>query len=195
MAMGSMRERTTGRASVTRSARLALMGAAFVALTAAATAFGAVAQQAAPFGGFKHDASQPIEIEAERLEVRNADQVAVFSGDVVVIQGVMRLSTDELRVFYADGGVQGGRGGINRLEAIGSVVMSNGEEAAEANRADYDVALGEILLSGDVMLAQGDNFVLGQKLRIDLVTGVGRIEGGRVRTSVTPASAQQASPE
>lgn len=148
-----------------------------------------------PFGGFKHDASQPIEVAADSLEVRNAEQVAVFRGNVDVRQGVMRMRADRIEISYGGSGedasnvpsgIPGAGGSIDRLQAIGDVIISNGKEQAEAGFADYDVVTGEITLTGDVMLVQGGNVIKGDRLTIDLASGTGRIGGGRVRTIITP---------
>ena len=50
---------------------------------------------------FKHDRSAPIEITAEALEVRQADQLAVFTGDVIAGQGTLRLTADEMDVWHS----------------------------------------------------------------------------------------------
>src|SRR3546814_19308014 len=49
-----------------------------------------------PFGGFKHDRSAPIEITSDALEVRQAEQLAICSGDVVAGQGTLRLTADRV---------------------------------------------------------------------------------------------------
>ena len=61
----------------------------------------AAAQGAGPFGGFKHDSSALIEIVADALEVQQAENLAIFSGEVVAAQGTLRLTTDLLTVTYA----------------------------------------------------------------------------------------------
>lgn len=174
-----------------RSVSAALAAAALgLALTTASAQDGAT-----PFAGFKHDASQPIEVSSDSLEVRNADQVAIFRGAVDVRQGVVRMTANVLEVTYKGqgGGAASvsatGGGAIERLRAIGDVVMHNGKESARADRADYDVAAGEILLSGNVLLLQGRNAVKGEKLRIDLAAGTAKMEGqSRVRVQLDPST-------
>ena len=69
--------------------------AALICLALAAAPAGA---QEGPFGGFKHDSKAPIEITSDSLEVRQAEQVAVFSGEVVAGQGTLRLTADKVTV-------------------------------------------------------------------------------------------------
>ncbi|MEO0719703.1 MAG: LptA/OstA family protein, partial [Pseudomonadota bacterium] len=73
----------------------------------------------------------------------------------------------------------------------GEVFITNGKESAEAARADYDVAAAEIVMDGNVRLLQGESVMKGERLRIDLEAGTGRMEGGRVQVSINPARAGQ----
>lgn len=151
----------------------------------------AAAQDAgSPFGSFRHDASQPIEITADSLAVNQNAQTATFSGDVVAGQGTLRLRAQRIEVNYG-GGAEGdgavpGTGRIDSLRAEGDVFLSNGAETAKGQWADYDVAGGVVTMGGDVVLTQGDNAISGQSLRIDLNAGTGEISGGRVRSVFTP---------
>lgn len=157
---------------------LALAGWAMVA---------AVAAQDNPFGAFKHDASQPIEITADSLAVNQTQQVATFKGNVVVGQGTMRLTAAEMQIFYdARGDADTETGRIRLMKASGGVFLSNGTEAAEGEWAEYDVVAGVITMGGEVLLSQGDNAISGQELWIDLNDGLGEIKG-RVTTVFQPA--------
>ena len=151
-------------------------------------------QPASPFGGFKHDSSQPIEITADALEVRDAESRAIFSGSVVAGQGTLRLAADSVSVWYRaarEGQASSaapGTGQIDRLRAEGDVFLSSGAETARGAWADYDVAGGLVTMGGGVTLSQGDNAIRGERLTVNLVTGVGRIEGGRVQSVFNPSS-------
>ncbi|MHC0052106.1 lipopolysaccharide transport periplasmic protein LptA [Actibacterium sp. D379-3] len=132
------------------------------------------------FGGLRQDSSLPVEVTADQLQVSQADGTAVFTGHVVVGQGEMRLSADKVDVEYATkGGEPTGR--ISRLHATGNVVLVNGAEAAEAREALYSIDQSNIVMTGDVLMTQGQNALSGQRLVVDLNTGIGRMEG-RVKT-------------
>ncbi|MFO1208274.1 MAG: LptA/OstA family protein [Amaricoccus sp.] len=185
-----------------------------LAILAAAVPILALAQGTqVPFGGLHHDASQPVEITADRLDVDQAAGSAVFTGTVKVGQGTLRLAADRVDVFYdqtpsapagkdkpatqatgtpesnekpaAPAGPATGR--IKRLIATGNVALSNGSEAAEAKHAVYEVAAGTIAMDGDVLLTQGQNALSGATLLIDLNKGTGQIEG-RVKTVFVPST-------
>ncbi|MSU91554.1 lipopolysaccharide transport periplasmic protein LptA [Rhodobacteraceae bacterium 2CG4] len=144
------------------------------------------AQATVPFGGFAHDSSQQVEISAESLTVDQSAGSVVFEGEVLVGQGTMRMSADRITVFYSGSGRSGD---VTRMEAEGSVTLTNGAEAAEAQAAAYDVAGALITMTGDVLLTQGENALSGQELEIDLDTGTARMKG-RVQTILQPETRQ-----
>jgi lipopolysaccharide export system protein LptA len=151
-----------------------------------AAAFGTAAQLASAqnatvaFGGLKQDTTLPVEVQADQLAVNNADGTAVFTGNVLVGQGEMRLGAGEVRVKYAPGG-----NAIEQLVATGGVTISNLADAAEAREAVYSIDTGVIVMTGDVLLTQGASAIAGQKLTIDLKAGTGIMEG-RVATTFVP---------
>lgn len=147
----------------------------------------ATAQAVVPFGGFSHDNSQPVEIASDSLAVDQSAGTASFIGNVVVGQGSLRLAADEIVVYYGDN--SGATGRITRMEAEGSVTLTNGAEAAEAQLASYDVASGQVSMTGDVLLTQGGNALSGEELAIDLTSGTAQMTG-RVQTILQPQSDQ-----
>lgn len=161
-----------------------------LALIAALTLSDASAQQSNPFGSFKHDASQPIEIVADSLAVDQAAQQATFEGKVEAGQGTLRLTAEKVVVTYGGDG-DGATGKIRRMRADGDVFLSNGAETAKGDWADYDVAGGAVTMGGGVVLTQGENAISGQELTIDLNAGTGKISGGRVKSVFTPAKESQ----
>lgn len=136
----------------------------------------AVAQSVA-FGGLETDRSAPVEVSADNLSVDQNSGHAVFSGNVVIGQGEMRLSAEEVTVEYADAE----QNKIKSFRAKNEVTLVSGKDAAEANEAVYEVASGEVVLTGNVILVQGENVLTGDKVRIDLNTGTANVDG-RVRT-------------
>ncbi len=142
------------------------------------------AQAQVPFGGLSHDATQPVEITSDRLDLDQAAGSAVFTGGVKVGQGTLRLAADRVEVFYTgDTGSETGQ--VERMVATGNVMLSNGTEAAEAEQATYEVAAGTIAMQGDVLLTQGQNALSSERLTIDLNAGTGQLEG-RVQTIFVP---------
>ncbi|MEM9370180.1 MAG: lipopolysaccharide transport periplasmic protein LptA [Pseudomonadota bacterium] len=166
----------------------------FAASSLVLLSLGAFAEEKGPFGGFKHDNSEPIEITSDTLEVRQAEQLAIFTGEVVAGQGTLRLTADQLDVFYQEQGQEtadADTGAIERLIATGNVFLSNGTETAQGETGTYDVATGIVTMEGSVILTQGGNAISGPKLEIDLKTGVGKVLGGRVKSIFAPSSSEE----
>ena len=160
-----------------------------MALAIATLASAATAQTSGPFGGFQHDRTAPIEITSNALEVRQAENLAIFSGDVIAGQGTLRLTADVVEVFYDENNESDSEtGAIRNMLAKGNVFISNGAETAQGNRAEYDVDTGKINMSGSVVLTQGANVISGETLTINLNSGQGKVEG-RVKSIFTPKSA------
>src|SRR5919106_1176386 len=64
---------------------------------------------------------EPIQIESDKLEVRESENIAIFSGNVSVTQGPTLLKSGKMTVYYAkDGGSAAtGSANIDRLEVDG----------------------------------------------------------------------------
>ena len=164
---------------------------ALVALALFVGGAGAAAQEAAIRG---HDASQPIEITADTLEVDRDRNVAIFSGAVNAIQGDLVLRADILRVHYRAGEESSAdfSGAIARIDAEGSVFFSTLAETARGDSGVYDVRNGTITLIGAVVLTRGNNVLTGDRLELNLATGSSRLYsdgadgGGRVHGLFVP---------
>lgn len=147
-------------------------------------------------GALTYDTAQPIDVEADSLEVREEGRTAIFTGHVQVEQGDLKLNASEIRVYYRHGG--GGNGGgmdglIARIDANGNVTISTKEETASGDWAIYDVDQKILTLGGSVEVERGENSVRGQRLVLDLASGQTRIESGgegRVRGVFSPSSAE-----
>lgn len=133
------------------------------------------------FGGIKADTSAPVQMSADNLQVNQANGQAIFSGNVIISQGEMKLQAGEVAVIYAQGSQQR----IQSLHATGGVTLVSGADAAEAQEADYDVASGNIDLRGDVVLMQGQNVMTGDNMKVNLADGSAQVQG-RVRTVLQP---------
>ncbi len=140
--------------------------------------------------GFSQNHDQPVHIEAATLEVRDKDKVATFSGDVKVKQGDTGLRCKSLVVFYegndADGKTlqaaspgPGGQQRIKRLEARGGVVVTQKEQTATGENGIFDMKTNTVTLNGNVVMTQGQNVLRGDRLVVDLTSGVSRVESGK----------------
>jgi len=132
------------------------------------------------FAGLKTDPNAPVQVTADQLSVNQADGKAVFTGNVVVTQGDMKLQAGVVTVEYAQD-----KKAIAALHASGGVTLAAGTDAAQASEADYKPDTGDLVMSGDVLLTQGAAAISGQKLVLSMKTGTGTMEGP-VTTTFTP---------
>ena len=147
--------------------------AALLALLSLPTA----AAQGVQLGGaFAADPSAPVEVTSDSLSVDQATGAAVFTGNVTIGQGDLRVQAGEVEVRYDEA-----TGGIARLLATGGVTLATPSEAAEAREADYDLGSGTLTMTGEVLLTQGPSAISGDRLVVDLNAGTARMEGN-VRT-------------
>jgi lipopolysaccharide export system protein LptA len=140
---------------------------------------------------------EPVKITSATLEVRDKSKMATFSGDVHVIQGETEVRCNVLVVFYDDDSKdgkdkssakkapapEGGRNQqIRRMEAKGNVIVTQKEQRAVGDRAEFDMRTNTVTMIGNVVVTKGDDVLRGQRMVVDLTTGVSRVEsgGGRV---------------
>lgn len=128
------------------------------------------------FGSLSANSDLPVEVTADSLDVDQTDGTAVFTGDVLIGQGDMRLSAPRVVVVYKED-----ESGIARLQASGGVTLVSGQDAAEAARADYDIDTGMIEMRGDVLLLQGSSALSAERMTVDTRNGTARMSG-RVKT-------------
>src|SRR5258708_2779552 len=196
----------------TRTRRIA-RGACTVAFALAVIAAGDAGAQSAVQGvpnamqGFSQNRDQPIQIEAASLEMRDKKKEATFAGNVKVVQGDTTMTSKTLVVFYdstpapsatpaanakataKSAPIQsatpgpGGSSSIRRLEARGSVVVTQKDQVVTGETAVFDTKTNLVTMLGGVVLTQGKNVLRGDRLMVDMTTGVSRVEsdGGRVQ--------------
>ena len=121
-----------------------------------------------------HNSDAPVDVAADRIEVQDRADRAVFSGNVVVRQAELTLNAARLTVAYANtGGIQ-----IQRLDASGGVVVRSPSETARGQFAIYDLNKKIITMIGGVTLTRGASHVSGARLVLDLESGRAVMDGG-----------------
>jgi len=154
--------------------------------------------------GFSQNRDQPIQIEAASLEMRDKKKEATFAGNVKVIQGDTTMTSKTLVVFYDQSAAAtpapaaptaanakaakssapmqaatpgpGGSSSIRRLEARGSVVVTQKDQVVTGEIAIFDTKANQMTMAGGVVLTQCKNVLRGDRLKVDMTTGVSRVE-------------------
>jgi lipopolysaccharide export system protein LptA len=155
--------------------------------------------------GLNLSGKEPIQIESDKLEVRESENMAIFSGNVTVVQGPTLLKSGKMTVYYAkDGGSAAtGSANIDKLEVEDKVYVKSNTQVATGDRGTFDMKTEILVLSGnEVVMSDGPNVLVGCKLTVQMKTGEANVDGckkgdsgnGRVMMSITPGSAPGTGP-
>ena len=117
----------------------------------------------------------PIDITADRAEVSNARCVAIWRGSAEVIQEKTHLRADTITVYSrpkakAAADAQTTCGGAERIEAEGHVYYMTPDQNARGDHAVYNQSRDEVVMTGDVVVVQGQNVARGERLTIKAST-------------------------
>jgi lipopolysaccharide export system protein LptA len=155
-----------------------ILASTLVAAGIAATAAFAQQKQDTVSALKGHNSDAPVDVSADRIEVQDRADRAIFAGNVHVTQAELSLDTARLTVAYSGGAQTKGGVQIRRLDAAGGVVVHSPSETAKGDFGIYDLDRKLITLIGAVQLNRGDNQVNGSRLVIDLDSGRAVIDGG-----------------
>ena len=162
---------------------------------------GAGKERAVGFGNFG-SSKEPIKIDADRLDVFDKEGRAVFTGNVVAVQGESTMKCTIMTVFYEQRDQNGGAGRAlrrrapttarsRRSTARGRSPSCRRPRSRPATTPPSTAAPNKILLIGNATLSDGPNVTKGERVVYDLNTGVANVEttpGGRVRALFVPGS-------
>jgi lipopolysaccharide export system protein LptA len=203
-----------------RIARAACNAVFAIALIAAGDAGAQSAVSGVPnaMQGFSQNRDQPIQIEAASLEMRDKKKEVTFSGNVKVVQGDTTMTSKTLVVFYDSTPAPapaapaanskaaksapmqsatpgpGGSSSIKRLEARGDVKVTQKDQVVTGETAVFDTKTNLITMLGGIVLTQGKNVLRGDRLMVDMTTGVSRVESDSGRVQGLFQSSGQGSP-
>jgi lipopolysaccharide export system protein LptA len=151
------------------------------------------------------NSKQPVSIEADKLVYFDKEQKAVYTGNVIVIQGDSKMTCSGLTIFLEKAGApdaapaadaaKTGAGGssshVKHLDAAGPVTVISKTQVATGDRGSYDKVQNKVWLIGNVTLSDSGNVTKGDKLTYDLATGEATIDtgaAGRVKGLFIPGS-------
>lgn len=152
------------------------------------------------------DREQPINIEADQVDVDDRRRVTVYKGAVVIVQGTLRITGDTVTIHYDDNRdmtkmVALGRPARFRQRAEGKADY----QRARALRMEYYTAENLIVLLGEAHYDEGADKISADRIVYDTVQGRVRARteqagvpggaaskpGSRVRITIVPKNKQQ----
>ena len=92
-------------------------------------------------------------------------------GRAEIIQGDNRIRANRI-----DGVLSGGN--LVSVDASGEVYFVTPNQTIRGDRASYTLSTEIVVVTGDVILTQGENVLTGSRLTYNVQTGAARIEGG-----------------
>ncbi len=155
----------------------------------------------------------PIKIDADRLDVFDKENKAIFAGNVVAVQGESTIRCSAMTVHYkrdkdkdqgketaktepaedvkakAAGALGGDGNGIRKVECAGPVTVAQKDQVATGDNAVFDQVAKRIVLTGNVVLSQCQNVTRGSRLVYDMASGRANMDpvaGGRVSAMFVP---------
>ena len=115
---------------------------------------------------------KPIEILADSMEWNKQLGQAVATGNAKAIQGQTTIKANKIiAVLNEDNSKQ-----IKELQAVGKVVFLKDKQLATGNNATYYINQDKVIITGNVELKRDGNIIKGEKLIIDFLSGLSKME-------------------
>jgi len=143
----------------------------FAVLTVLAALAAATAEQAPATKGMLNP-NAPIDVTADNFVADANAKTGVYTGNVVVHQGEMRMRANMVRAHIVDNKP-------DKIFAAGHVVVDAPSGVATGDNGVYEVGPRLITLTGDVVLTKDKNVMRGQQLVVNLITGQATLDGGQ----------------
>jgi lipopolysaccharide export system protein LptA len=134
----------------------------------------ALAQQMTITKGMSNP-NAPIDLSADNMFVDQNTGMVVYTGNVIVKQGEMRLRADKMRAKLVNNNP-------THIYADGRVVIDAPSGTATGDTGVYDVEPRMVTLNGRVVLTQDKNVLRGNKLLVNLISGQATLDGGQGKT-------------
>ena len=126
------------------------------------------------------EARKPIEILADSMEWNKQLGQAIATGNAKAIQGETTIRANKIiAVLSKDNNQQ-----IKELQASGKVVFLKDKQLATGDKATYYLNQEKIIITGNVELKKDGNIIKGEKLIIDFLTGLSRMNSSNKNQKV-----------
>lgn len=123
----------------------------------------------------KDDRSQPLTIDADRMERFGKESLVIFTGNVVARQNNSVQYADRMEVYLDEKGDR-----VLRAISTGSVrIITRDCHTGTARRAEYYDLDQRVVLMGNARVWQDDNVVSGDSITIYLAQDRSIVQGGK----------------
>lgn len=148
----------------------------------------------------KADRNEPVHIEADNVELDDRRGVSVYTGDVVITQGTMRITGDKVTVYTKPNGDLDHAVSVGKPATYKQRPDNKPEDVhARALNMEYFADKDTVILTDEAHLQQGPNTFNSKKIIYDVAkdqVDAGKDTGGdRVRITIHPERKDQPAPE
>lgn len=126
------------------------------------------------------EAKKPIEILADSMEWNKQLGQAIAIGNARAIQGLTTIKANKIIAILSEDNNQQ----ITELQASGNVVFSKDKQLATGDKATYYLNKDKVIITGSVELKRSGNIIKGEKLIIDFLTGLSKMEASGTNQKV-----------
>lgn len=153
-----------------------------------------------PALGLDSDSSQPIRIQADAAMVDENKGTSIYKGEVVIRQGTLKITADEVEILTANNEVQQivahTDKNSDRLAHYQQEVNESGDKViADARSITYLPQEERLHLAGNAQLTQAGDKFEGELLYYDIPRGIVNLNSGggsdRVNMTITPKQSNQ----
>lgn len=145
--------------------------------------------------GASTDKNLPIQVEADSLEVRDSENISIYTGKVRLAQGSLLIQSDRLVIHFND------KNDLGLMEMTGKPATfrqlndENQEMFGQADKLEYTDADSLLVLQGNARFESNGDTIEGSLIRINTETN--NIEASspepdeRIRMVIQPKTAQE----
>ena len=123
---------------------------------------------------------KPIEILADSMEWNKQLGQAIAKGNARAIQDQTTLKANKIIAILNEDNSQQ----IKELQAIGKVKFLKDKQLATGDRATYYINEEKVIITGNVELKRDGNIIKGEKLIIDFLSGLSKMEASGTNQKV-----------
>ena len=143
------------------------------------------------------DREQPIQIEADSMEIDEGKGTSIYLGRVSYVQGTVKMTADKVTIYSVDGEFQRFAAEGERVSYQQQLDDDKGELKAKARLIDYHADQGHILLKGNAHVTRGEDEFSGSHIEYDankdIVNARKAANGGeRVQVVIQPREKDKA---
>jgi lipopolysaccharide transport protein LptA len=143
---------------------------------------------AAPLAAMPAAAAGNVSVQADDMEIIDAEHKTIFRGNVVATRPSETITAEEMTVVSSDEKQADGstKSVTDHIDAKGKVTITTHGTVITGDAAHIDSLHDHMIVTGSVTLTQGGSTVQGQKLDVDTKSFHVQMTGGRVTAVVAP---------